>query len=1198
MFAHFFKFELRFWLRGTMVYLFMLIIGLMIFGATASDHVQVGAGGVNGFKNSPYAVQNYYAVMSLLSALMIAAFVNSAATRDFAYQSSELIFTKPIRKSAYLMGRFWGSVLVAVLPMLGVSLGVLIASQMWWVDADRLGPTCWPAHVWGMLVFAIPNTIFISAIVFAIAVWTRSAMASFIGVLLLLVAYGVSQAMSRDMDNDTLAMLLDPFAIRGFALTTKYWTVAEQNTRYVTLTGGLLWNRLLWFAVGMTILGAACRSFSFAQRRSRATTAVDPESSTQLTWHVPLPFAERRHDAWTTLRQLGSQIRVDFRGVLKSSVFIVVMLAGLLNTSASLWLSANEGFGLGSMPVTYQIVDIIRGTLYIFLLAVMVFYAGALVWKERDANLHEVYDALPHPTWIVFVAKLVSLTGIIVLVLTVGMLAGVTVQAIKGYTRFQFGLYFCELFVIDMAGLFCLLLLAMMAHVLSPNKYVGYFAFIAAVIANTFGWSMLRVESRMVQYGDLPSHVYSDLYRYAPFASGLTWFGLYWLLFAGLIAVAAILYWQRGRDTDFRRRTAEASARWQGSLRAISLTLALAWLCCAVWVFFNTKILNTYRTSRQLVSLQADYEKQFKPQEGIPQPRITRIKYDIALFPETRGLQLKAEQTIVNKSNAAIDRVYITTAEGYETKLEIDGATRRETFPDLNYAIYEFATPLEPGAESEMRFEVCYQARGFENSVRRRDIVQNGTFFNNMICPQIGYQSQAEITDKHERKKQGLGAPRPMPLLDPANLAARGNTYISNCSDWVDVETTISTSADQIAVAPGSLTRSWEQNGRRYFHYQLDHPSLNFYSFISARYAVARDRWNDVEIEVYYHPEHEWNVPNMLRSIRRSLAYYTQNFGPYEHKQARIIEFPRVARFAQAFPGTMPYSEAVGFIADIKDNDDIDMVFYVVAHEMAHQWWAHQVIGANMQGATLLSETLAQYSALMVMEQEYGRDMMRKFLAYEMDNYLRSRGSEALKEQPLLTVESNQGYVHYRKGSVVMYYLREMIGEERVNAALRSLLDQFRYAGPPYPTSQDLVDALRKQTPEEYQYLLSDLFEHITLFENRALAATYQQRSDGKFDVQLEFEVKKVQADSEGAQTEVPANDWIEVGAFAKPQPGCKYGATLHRERMKLTSGRQTVEFVTDQLPDQVGVDPFSLLIDRIPDDNMKRPKPATSVGG
>ncbi len=479
---------------------------------------------------------------------------------------------------------------------------------------------------------------------------------------------------------------------------------------------------------------------------------------------------------------------------------------------------------------------------------------------------------------------------------------------------------------------------------------------------------------------------------------------------------------------------------------------------------------------------------------------------------------------------------------------------------------------MAPGDSTEMTYTVSYEAKGFENSVSKTEFVQNGTFFNNAIVPQLGYQPRVELTNKKDRKKHLLGPPAVMPPLEPDNLAARGDTYISNNSDWVDVETVISTSADQIAIAPGSLQRAWEEEGRRYFHYKLDHPSLNFYSFISAHYEVARRKWQGVDIEVYYHPEHRWNVDKMLRSIRKSLEYYSENFGPYRHKQARIIEFPRVAEFAQAFPGTMPYSEGIGFIADIKEEDDIDMVFYVVAHEMAHQWWAHQVIGANMQGATLLSETLAQYSALMVMEKEFGRDMMRKFLHYEMDNYLRSRGRELLDEQPLLTVDSNQGYIHYRKGSVVMYYLKEMIGEEHVNAALRQLLDRFGYAEPPYPTSQDLVDALQEQTPAELHYLIDDLFRQITLFANRTLEATYAERDDGQFDVTMKVRCEKFQADNEGNETEVAPHDWIEIGAFATPEKGKKYGKTLYRERVKITEPESTFEFVVDEQPDRVGI--------------------------
>ena len=402
------------------------------------------------------------------------------------------------------------------------------------------------------------------------------------------------------------------------------------------------------------------------------------------------------------------------------------------------------------------------------------------------------------------------------------------------------------------------------------------------------------------------------------------------------------------------------------------------------------------------------------------------------------------------------------------------------------------------------------------------------------------------------------------------------------------IESVISTSLDQTAIGPGSLVEQWTDKGRNYFRYRVDHPSLNFYSFISAKYEVQRSKVGDVDIEVYYHPEHKWNVAKMSEAIADTLDYCTKHFGPYKHRQARIIEFPRVSSFAQAFPGTMPYSESIGFIANLEKPDDIDKVTYIVAHEMSHQWWAHQVIGARMKGATLLSETLAQYTALMVMRLKYGDDMMHKFLRYEMDRYLRSRGTEEMKERPLINVELNQGYIHYQKGSVALYYLAEMIGEDRINVALEEVIDQFAYQGPPYPTAHALVDRLRDQTPPEFQYLIQDLFEEITLFGNRTVEAVATKSPDGKYRVKLVVECEKFKADENGHETSVEMNDWVEIGAFAKPESGKRYGKLLHRERKQLTAGKHELEFVTDEIPYQAGIDPRNMLIDRVPSDNLK----------
>jgi ABC-2 type transport system permease protein len=489
-----------------------------------------------------------------------------------------------------------------------------------------------------------------------------------------------------------------------------------------------------------------------------------------------------------------------------------------------------------------------------------------------------------------------------------------------------------------------------------------------------------------------------------------------------------------------------------------------------------------------------------------------------------------------------------------------------------------------------MKFEVSKTTKGFENEVSFTQLTQNGTFFNNRdIMPIFGYEPENEMSDKNKRVKYKLPTRLRMAKLNENNWVERANTYISTDADWVDVTTTISTAADQIAIAPGSLLKSWEANGKKYFTYKLDQKSLDFYSFISAKYEVARKKSNGIDLEVYYVKEHAYNVPNMLKSLEKSMDYYTHNFGKYYHKQCRIIEFPRYATFAQAFPGTMPYSEAIGFITDLRNvtKEDVDLVFYIVAHEMGHQYWAHQLIGPNMQGSELMSEGFAQYSSLIVMQKEYGRDRMQKFLKYEMDGYLRGRSSEFEAERPLMKTE-HQGYIHYQKASVVLYYLKEMIGEDKVNQALRSLLDSFAYKQPPYPTSLSAIRAFRKVTPDSLQYLIDDMFQKITLFSNRTANATYKKVGN-EYEVTITTTSQKFSADSLGKETPATLSDYIDIGVFAKPLSKNNLGKPLLLQRFKLTKKDNMFTFKLKEKPYQVGIDPYNYLIDRLPEDNLKR---------
>jgi hypothetical protein len=250
-------------------------------------------------------------------------------------------------------------------------------------------------------------------------------------------------------------------------------------------------------------------------------------------------------------------------------------------------------------------------------------------------------------------------------------------------------------------------------------------------------------------------------------------------------------------------------------------------------------------------------------------------------------------------------------------------------------------------------------------------------------------------------------------------------------------------------------------------------------------------------------------------------------------------------------------------------------------------WWAHQVMGANVQGATLMSETMAQYSALMVMEHEYGRDKMRRFLKYELDSYLTGRGGERIEEMPLYLVE-NQDYIHYRKGSLVMYALRDAVGEEALNAALRDYVRDMRFQEPPYTNSPEFLDYIAKAVPADKQGLLDDLFRNITLYENKATKATWAKRDDGKYVVTLQFAAAKYRADGKGKETDEPMDDWVDVGIFGEKGEGTPpEGKVLLLEKRHLAKGQDRVEVVVDDLPKKAGIDPFNKLIDRNPENNI-----------
>ena len=251
---------------------------------------------------------------------------------------------------------------------------------------------------------------------------------------------------------------------------------------------------------------------------------------------------------------------------------------------------------------------------------------------------------------------------------------------------------------------------------------------------------------------------------------------------------------------------------------------------------------------------------------------------------------------------------------------------------------------------------------------------------------------------------------------------------------------------------------------------------------------------------------------------------------------------------------------------------------------MGHQWWAHQVCGANMQGGTMMSESFSEYSSLMTIKNITENPMkMREFLKYDHDRYLRGRSGEREKELPLYKVE-NQGYIHYGKGSLVLYALQDYIGEDKVNLAMKNFLEEYRYKKPPYPTSLDFLRHLEPQVPDSLNYLIKDWFKEITLYDNRLKEANYKKLDNGKYEITLDIESSKIKSDSLGNETKTRINDWIDIGFFMDDSEEQLY----EEKRLKFNKEKSTITVQLDSLPVKAAIDPRHILIDRVYKDNIK----------
>ena len=1199
MFKELFSFELRTGFKkwSTQIYfLVFLALGVLIglastgaFDTSTSDSMLI--------KNSSLAISRIIVGMSgnimvLINGIMMISIMATAIQKDYAYNFHGLLYTTPITKSGYFFGRFSANFLISIYVFSGLLIGYFFGS-LYGLGTPKIGPVNIINYIWPFLIFTVANTLIIGSIFFSLTTITRTTLAAYLFCVILLLLSILSDSILSDIENKDLASLLDPFGNFALKQVTEYWTPYEQNENTVPLSGILFWNRFLWIGIALVCVGVTYFKFDFNQflqpfslfRKKNAAleeTYAHSGKSLQEILNVQKDFG------WLAkLKELLYLSFFEAKRIVYTPFFgIIAFIFGVLLIVVSNYMKSM--YDAEAIPVTFLMAESAEEGLSFFLLLLIVFFSGNIVWRERENKIDELIGVSTVSNFNLMFSKFLGMFWMVIIMQIVSNAICIGIQFYKGFyaieplTYLKFDLYHLPYYLVLIG--WCLFVQLMV-----NNKYFGFFLSVFPVIFLPILYNYLEMDDILYNFNSNgPQLPYSDLNGFGQVLYSYFIVKSYWIVMVFFFLFLALLVFPRGKEKALSKKYLLAKTSFRLKHRLLLFLLLFSTVGVGAFIFYNTHILNRSYTEVDMEKMRVNYEKKYKYLEKIEQPRIVSSDLKIDIFPKKSGWSVDGIYYIKNKHQKPVDSIIIKYPNNLDgqysyRKMQL-ASSGKEIFNDekAGLKLVKLNDALLPGDSVAVNFQYSFEPKGFANSRTETDVVGNGSFFNSNNLPGLGYNADAELSENDARKKYGL---KPKPRMAKVNdKKARMDNYISSDSDWIRFQTQISTDDDQIAIAPGYLQREWKEKGRRYFTYKMDSPILNFYAFLSANYQVKKSKWKNVNIEVYYQQGHEYNLDRMISSIQNSLNYYTKNFGAYQHRQVRIIEFPRYASFAQSFPNTIPYSEEIGFLTKVEPDKPgkIDLPFYVTAHEVAHQWWAHQVIGGNVQGSVMMSETFSQYSALMVMEHEYGAPAMKKFLSYELDKYLQGRTRETKNEMPLMLVE-NQNYIHYNKGSLVMYALKDFLKEEKLNSILKKYLDKNKFQEPPYTNSVEFVDLLKKETPDSLQYLIKDLFETITLNENYVKDLSYK-KTGKQYEVKLTVGSAKYRIDGKGKSRKIPVNDYFDIGVFGKKSTKFSEGKELIFQKVKMDKPEKTFTFLVNEEPLQAGIDPYAKMIDR----NMK----------
>ncbi|RFZ82648.1 hypothetical protein DYU05_10715 [Mucilaginibacter terrenus] len=1209
MFWKIFVFEAQNRLRRPAVYVYFLAVLLFVIFSFSAGALPAGE---KEHFNSPMMIARTYAWLSIIMMLVTSAIMGMPLYKDIEYNTKDYYLTYPITKAGYFWGRYCSSLLFVLIigsaVMFGAYIGTFLGPLLGLNDAGRYGPNKLIYYLQPFLLIGVPNLVFTSSLFYGLVALTRNIKVIYSGGTILFLGYLIATFFLAHSSNEMVIKLADPFAFNGVRMQVNQADDYLKNISTVSFEGVLLINRLLWPGIGFALLLFSYLRFNFADffsgKRDKKIIKDEIVNRSAQRPKVSTSFAGKYN-----IRTLLTLTKTELSNIIRDNYFWIIIGCGLTFLGFIFYLG-DSFYRVPNLPRTVSLLVIFYDNFLFFIFFIIIFYTGETVHRDRTTRYAYINDSLPAPNWVLNGSRLLSLLVLGTFLSTIPMFLGIFIQVIKGYYQFNLLVYLLDVFVLMLPRFLEMVVFAYVIHVVINNKFAAHGVGIAIWIVLFFAHITGVFNYNLFLYSYPPNYSISDMDGIGHMLTPVLWFNIYWLLAGGLLIIMSALFYYRGISSSFKERWQLARERFDRKTKWMAFAVTVCFLAAGSYIYYNVSYLNSYLTGAESDKRAVDYERTLKRYENLPLPKLTSIKLVVDLFPNKLEAKTHAYFTLVNKTDKPISKMLLD-GEGITYDLKIEGKDMDYTVP-LTYArgkfnwfrperdtadfrIYSFARALAPHDSVVVEMNSVVKHKGFQNDSYSGDILHNGTYFSGGI-PGLGYDEGEELGSNYERKRFGL-SPKTDKEVSQNDPVGKSTLIMGSAADLYSLDITVSTAGDQTAIAPGELQKTWKQNGRNYYHYVQQSPGLYpSFKILSARYSVSSgnvkiDSLHNVKTSIYYNPVQSINTWRFMNAMEDGLKYYSKVYGTYPYKDLRLVETSIYSGGSSSYPTLNTYNENTGWSADLSHQGLLDYCYYDASKLIARQWWIFQTPPNNTVGSQVISVGLPKYDAYVMIERKYGKENMGEILQEEIWNYLfwHSRGQEP--ERPL--INANRWYEWETKAAQVLYGLRDLIGDENMNAALRGFKNEYAFKkDPPYAGSRDLYRYLKMHTPDSLQYYLKDTWEKITFYNNKILSVTASPLDKNNYKVTIILKAEKSYLLGKGNYVSTPMDDYVDLAVFAAPsedKTGRMQLNPLYVKKQKLKSGTHSIVLVVKGKPVSVGIDPYGKLIDQMPDDNIKK---------